>query len=271
MSNLLKFNSVVIHDQDKLVIDSNRMVDEIIEQRRKLMGTNNPERSESEDGFVCGLDAATVEQLVSDEEPQVEVHHEIDMEEIKRQEEELLAVAREEAECIKSNARSEGYETGLNEGREAAFKELEAHKAKLNEDFANQKAALEAEYRTLREEMEPELVETLIQVFSKVTHAIAENKKDMVVTLANNVLKNTEMSKMYLIKVSEEDYNFVASNTDMIVQGVAKDVKIDICVDFQLKRNQCIIETDLGVFDCSLDIQLESLISDIRLLSCLES
>lgn len=271
MSNLLKFNSVVIHDQDKFVIDSNRMVDEIIEQRRKLLASNEQEASEPSDGFICGLDAATVEQLVSDEEVQPEVHHEIDMEEIKRQEEELLMAARAEAELIKADARSAGYDAGLKEGREAATKELDEQRAKLEKDLANQRASLEAEYRALREELEPELVETLIQVFSKVTHTMAESKKDMVVALANSVLKNTEMSKSYLIKVSEEDYNFVASNTDMIVQGVAKDVKIDVCVDFQLKRNQCIIETDLGVFDCSLDIQLENLISDIRLLSCLES
>ena len=270
MSNLLKFNSVVIKDQDKLVIDSNRMVDEIIEQRRKLLEESGNAPVADSDGFVCGLEAAMVEELISDEEEVKEVHHEIDLEAIKLKEEELLNEARLEAEKIKAEARTAGYEAGLSEGRAEASLELDKKLAAMDEELFNKKEALEREYQTLRETMEPELVETLIQVFSKVTHTIAEGKKGIVIALANTVLKNTEMSKSYLVKVSEEDYGFVASNVDMISQGVAKDVKIDVCIDFQLSRNQCIIETDLGVFDCSLDIQLENLINDIRLLSCLD-
>ena len=34
-----------------------------------------------------------------------------------------------------------------------------------------------------------------------------------------------------------------------------------------MKKNECIIETDAGVFDCSLDIELNNLIKDIKLLS----
>ena len=270
MSNLLKFNSVVIHDNDKMVIDSNRMVEEIIEQRRRLLNQSAGEPIADSDGFVCGLEAATVEQLVADEEPE-EAISEIDFEDLRIREEELLQAARDEALLIKEEARNSGFEVGLSEGREAAMQELEQQRAAMEQELMEHKSRLDAEYQAMKANMEPELVETLVQVFSKITHTMAESKKDLVVALANSVLKNTEKSKSYLIKVSEEDYGFVASNLDMILQGVAKDVKIDACVDFQLKRNQCVIETDLGVFDCSLDIQLESLINDIRLLSCLES
>ena len=107
-------------------------------------------------------------------------------------------------------------------------------------------------------------------MLSKITYTIADNKRDMVLSLVNGVLKNTEMSKEYLIKVSEDDYNFLVANKELINKGTSKDIKIDICVEPQLKRNQCIIESDVGVFDCSLDIQLQNLISDIRVLSCLE-
>ena len=270
MSNLLKFNSVVIRDNDKMVIDSNRMVEEIIEQRRKILGQSADGPIADSDGFVCGLEAATVEQLVAEEEPEVVVP-EVDYEALRIREEELLQAARDEAVAIKEDARNSGFEEGLVEGREAAMRELEQNRIALEQEYEERKRLLEADYQAMKANMEPELVETLVQVFSKITHTMAESKKDLVVALANSVLKNTEKSKSYLIKVSEEDYGFVASNLDMILHGVAKDVKIDACVDFQLKRNQCIIETDLGVFDCSLDIQLENLINDIRLLSCLES
>ena len=35
-----------------------------------------------------------------------------------------------------------------------------------------------------------------------------------------------------------------------------------------MKRSQCLIDTDMGIFDCSLDIQLENLIDDIKILAC---
>ena len=64
MSNLVKCSNIVIKDDDKLVIDSNKMVDAILAQQKKGFG----QRAEQEDadGFICGLDAATVEQLVND-------------------------------------------------------------------------------------------------------------------------------------------------------------------------------------------------------------
>lgn len=271
MSNLLKFNSVVIHNNEKMVIDSNRIVDEIIEHRRMISANNGGAPVADEDGFVCGLDAATVEQLVSDEEQQENVTPYVpDFEKLRQQEEEILNLAREDAEVIRQEAKAEGFEQGLTEGRKAAEEEFAKRMQELESEFDVRTQQLEDEYNRKRADMEPELVETLLEVFSKITYTIADNKKDMVLSLINGVLKNTEMSKEYLIKVSEDDYNFLIANKELINKGTSKDIKIDICVEPQLKRNQCIIESDVGVFDCSLDIQLQNLISDIRVLSCLE-
>ncbi len=274
MSNLLKYNSFVIQNQDKFVIDSNKMADEIIEQYRQLHVNAEFGLMPDADGFVCGLEAATVEQLVMDEdvEPVQEMHPEfkpIDMTELHRQEEEIINQAKTEAELIKAKAQSEGYEQGLAEGRAAAEKQLEVQKRQLEQEYSERLKALEAEYAKMRSDIEPELVNTLLEVFAKVTNTLADGKRDTVLFLINGVLRNTEVSKEYVIRVSEDDYNYLISNKDLIHNGIAKDIKVDICIDAQLKRNQCIIETDSGVFDCSLDIQLENLINDIRLLSCL--
>ena len=40
---------------------------------------------------------------------------------------------------------------------------------------------------------------------------------------------------------------------------------MDIVEDATMKKNQCIIESDTGVYDCSLDIELNNLIKDIKL------
>lgn len=271
MSNLIKYNSFVIKEQEKLVIDSNKMVDQILEQQRLINTTREPAKVADEDGFICGLDAATVEQLVCDDDATEENTEfvPIDLTEIHRQEEEILGQAREEAEVIREQARMQGYEDGINQAQVEADNALSQKMRELEDKYNARMNQLETEYQQMKAEMEPQLVDTLLELFTKVTGAIAENKREMILALISGVLKNTELSSEYVIRVSDTDYNYLAANKHLIQNELAKDVKIDICVDSEFKRNQCVIETDIGVFDCSLDIQLENLIKDIRLLSCL--
>ena len=69
--------------------------------------------------------------------------------------------------------------------------------------------------------------------------------------------------------VSPEDYKFLTNNQGKIYCAVSKEINLDIVADTTMKKNECIIETDAGVFDCSLDIELNNLIKDIKLLSCM--
>ena len=87
--------------------------------------------------------------------------------------------------------------------------------------------------------------------------------------LISNVLKNAETSNDFVIKVSPEDYKFLTNNQGKIYCAVSKEINLDIVADTTMKKNECIIETDAGVFDCSLDIELNNLIKDIKLLSCM--
>ena len=52
------------------------------------------------------------------------------------------------------------------------------------------------------------------------------------------------------------------------IQGkVGAEVGLDIIADPLLNDSQCIIETDGGIFDCSIDTELDNLIREIRALS----
>ncbi len=275
MSNLLKYNSVVVKNQDTLVIDSNRMINEILEQQKELQTKSYAAKATEpdEDGFVCGIDAATVEQLVSDtdaleSEP---VDNSALLSETYKEQEEILARAREEADAIREEARQQGYNDGFAQGMAEADRQIEEAKNNSVSEYENKINELEAEYTQKKAEMEPQLVETLLEVFSKVTHVMAEDKKDMILSLVDGVMRNSELSREFLIRVSEDDYKYLEANKNMLYGATSSEIHIDICRDSQLERNQCIIETDAGVFDCSLDIQLENLIKDIRLLSCMNS
>lgn len=266
MSNLLKYNNV-IQKSNARIIDSNELVDEKIEYYKTHMQGQ---------GFVAGLNIKQVEVL--DEGPKEEIEpikteeelkEEADaiIEEAKKQAEQILKEARLEADKLKDLARENGRMEGFDEG----YKEGTEKVKQMESELTEKEKQLEEDYRHKREQIEPELVDVLVDVFDKVTHTIAEDKKDMILTLVDSVMSQVELSHNFLIRVSKDDYQFLVDNKERITalaSASGNSANIDIFEDVTLKRNECIIETDVGIFDCSLDIQLENLIKDIKLLSC---
>lgn len=285
MSNLLK--GFYTKQTEERVIDYNEVISGKIESFRSKMKSQNVEA----DGFVNGLNAAVVENLIIDEkeaddtvistqtEPKEEEEN-VSAEDLKLLAEniisdanekanEILADARKEAEELKKNA----YETAFSEGKKKGYEEgntkAEGEYQSLINGANAELERLEKEYTVRYNNMEKELVDTLMEVFSRVTYTIAEDNKELVLHLINQVMNNVEATGDFLIRVSKEDYPFLVENQGKIYCASPKDINISILEDSSLVKNQCVIETDGGVFDCSLDIRLEQLIKDIKLLSCM--
>ncbi len=272
MSNLLKYNSIVIKDSNNYIIDSNqKVIDKINSIKKNIIATNvmNPNPPDA-DGFVSGLSAQVVEELTdSDENAATQEDLALQTQEIldnaRREGEEIVAQAHREAEQFIEVMKNAGYDQGLKAGAE----EVENRKRQLEEEYNHKKEELDKEYQAKVADIEPKLVDTFINVFSNVTHTIAEDKKDMIIYLINSVMNNVETCKEFVIHVSPDDYRFAINNQNLITGALSKEVHIEISEDSTLSRNECLIETDSGVFDCSLDVQLSNLIKDIKLLSCM--
>lgn len=271
MSNLLKYNHVVVKNEDKHVIDSNELLKNILSANKNTTSGNSfAEKSIPDpDGFVRGIDAARVEKLISDEEEQQDDNNAGNLEDARKQAEDILEDAKKQAEDILKDAKENGYKEGYEKGTIESKQKSDDLQTKLEADYKSMSEKLQNEYDEKYQVMESELVDTLMEVFSKVTLTIAEDKKDLVLLLIQRTLKDADANKDFLIRVSDVDYGFVMNSIDKLYDCVSLDSKIEVVRDNTLKKNQCIIETDAGAFDCSLDIQLEGLISEIKLLSCL--
>lgn len=271
MSNLLKYNHVVVKNEDKHVIDSNELLKNILSANKNTTSGNSfAEKSIPDpDGFVRGIDAARVEKLISDEEEQQDDNNAGILEDARKQAEDILEDAKKQAEAILKDAKENGYKEGYEKATIESKQKSDDLQTKLEADYKSMSEKLQNEYDEKYQVMESELVDTLMEVFSKVTLTIAEDKKDLVLLLIQRTLKDADANKDFLIRVSDVDYGFVMNSIDKLYDCVSLDSKIEVVRDNTLKKNQCIIETDAGAFDCSLDIQLEGLISEIKLLSCL--
>lgn len=279
MSNILKKGSAVY--KEERIIDYNEILKEKIKSFTEL-SEKNKKRMDS-DGFVNGLDAPVIEvdDDMSDtglsQAATLECESADDIINNARQEaDDIIDEANKQAEIILSEAKgqaeevkSEAHENGYNEGLLSAQNEYNDKAMQLENEYNAKVSELEEQYSKMREEIEPDLVNTLMDVFEKVTHTIAEDNKEIVLHLINNVMKNVDNSHEFVIKVSPEDYQFVADNQGKIYCAMSSEVNLEVVQEASLKSSECIIETDTGVFNCSLDIELNNLIKEIKLLSCI--
>lgn len=277
MSNLLKRSSVI--NKDERVIDYNDII------KKKIQAIMESKHNEMDaDGFINGLHADVVEELISDDDTadaltddaamgeqqaaasleNVNAEAERIIEEARLQAEQIIADANKNADAAFEEAKQNGYY----EGNEKAQEEMNIKQAQLEVEFDNKRKELEQKYNNLKESIEPELVEVITDVFRKVTGVVAEDNQEIILHLINDVMHNADGSRDYVIKVSPDDYKFLVNNQGKIYCAMSREVNIDIVEDATLERNQCMIETNTGIFNCSLDIELNNLIKNIKLLSC---
>lgn len=264
MSNLLKPQYFTNVSSEAKVIDYNAMISEKISKLQNEM-EKNP--IANDDGFVAGLNIEEVEELVSDYDEE-EIQNQANKIIEKANEDAMVIInrAKEEADILKQESCEAGREQGYKEGSKQAVEEYEAKMAEI----AAERERLNEEYNRRVAEIEPALVETILQVFESVTHVLKMDDQNLLVNLVNDVLMKAEISKEFLIKVSPQDYESLSANREKLYGAVSKKVQIEIVEEPLLDKTQCVIESDSGIYDCSLDVQLESLIRTIKMLSCVE-
>lgn len=274
MSNLIKRAYTIINEPaEKRVIDSNGQVAEKINKIIKAM-----EREKVDpDGFSEGLNAERVELLTDDMEqydeeavPQtMELPENIQAEadeiinEAKAEAERIIAEAEEQAQSIRAEAEENGHQEGFERGREEGLAESE--KARSEYEILSDK--LEDEYQKKIEELEPMFIDTLTDIYEHVFHVRFGSNKEVIFHLIQDAVRKVEGNTNFIIHVSKEDYGFVSMQKKQLLAGVSNAESAEIVEDITLKANECMIETGSGIFDCSLETQLEGLKKELKLLS----
>ena len=156
---------------------------------------------------------------------------------------------------------------GYADGNASMQKELQEAKERLEAEYSAKSRALELDYTEKRNTMETDLVDVILDVFNKVFHIQFDNKKHILMHLINDAILNIEGDRKFRIKVADSNVLFLENHREDILERVGHGIELEFIADSTMDGNDCLIETDSGVFDCSLGTQLENLIKDIRSLS----
>ena len=274
MSNFYRNNYVIRGEQVRRVINTNDIIAEkmqaIVEeqkqaQREELMRKRQEAIDAGETEFTEGLFAKELE-LEPDPEPQIDY-----VAQAKEQAEQIISEANAEAvmihdkaskdaDTLREMARQEGYQNGYESAKQQADEELRAGR----EELARREQELQAKYEDAMAELEPKLLDTILTVFDEVFRMQFSGKREILLHLVKNAMRGIRETRQYKVRVSEAEVSFLREHKEELQEKVGEDVQIEIVMDPDLSESQCIIDADSGVYDCSLDVELDNLIRDLR-------
>lgn len=281
-NNLLKSGNIVKKDNAR-VIDSNEKIAARIQYLNEIL-MREPEVGFSDD-FTEGLAAEQVELLLDENggEDTVtsgmqtgigEEEYAAMKEAAENEAAEIVAEAQAEAKRIvdkanqdsaqlREDAKASGYDEGYQNGEAEALKIAEA--AKL--ECEARENELQAYYQQKLEELEPVFIEKLTDIYEHIFRVDLSDKKELIMYLLSDAMRNIDGSKNFFIHVSKEDYDFVSENREDLTRGLPSSAVVEVIEDISLAKAQCFIEAEAGIFDCGLDTELALLKKELTLLS----
>ena len=289
--NVYKSRWVVVEQEEKCLIDSNSRlagrIEEIEAERRKRAALAAGEEEIDEDGFRSGLGGERIDitseeaydeegsegnilKAVEEQVPEgptpeeLRAQAEAELEAAREEVEQLKQIARESLEREKQEVLDEARKTGYDEGYRMAQAEAE----QMREEVRKERVRLEEEYESLIRELEPQFIDTITAVYNHIFHVELENERNILVHLIETTLRKVESSRVFIVHVSKDDYPYVNMQKKTLTEEVVSGRGVvEIVEDMTLHKNECMIETDGGIFDCGVGTQLEELTRRLKLLS----
>ena len=270
LSNLLKQCYVVNSDGGKRIINSDQRLE-------KSHFHNNEVNIHKELPIMPKLDGISAvptgdpAQEIQNIKAEAEKIRQVTLEVAKREAQSIIENAQVNAQQILQNAgekanklMQEQKQLGYAEGGKEKEEALEAQYREKEQELEARKQELESQYEQNINAMEGDIVDAVIQVYNKVFDIQFDDKKQLLLSLVKNTVSDIEIEKNFKIRVSEANYSFMKDNLDGLKSRVGQDIDIEVVNDNKMKDTDCQIETNFGIFDCGIDMELANLEKAIR-------
>lgn len=152
-----------------------------------------------------------------------------------------------------------GYKEGYDDGYYKGYKEGKEDSKKLISQALDIKKEYIDKRNYLLKDVEKDLIQLVISVYEKVLYEKVEEDEELIVSLILNGIDNLEISQKLTIIVSEEDYEAVKKSKDIILAKASLVDEIDIRINSDMIRGDCVLETSKGNVDVSINNQLKEI------------
>ena len=155
-----------------------------------------------------------------------------------KQAEEIVARAREAFELEKQR----GYQDGLDESKM---------------DQADQMLKVVSRTINYLSDVEHDMADILLSGVRKIIGEF--DQEQLAVSLVKNALQHVRNEKQVTIRLPPSQYNMVKAQVNEILSDYKGVGFIDLVADQRLSTGDCIMESEIGVVDASVDVQLKAL------------
>ena len=162
-------------------------------------------------------------------------------------------------EAARTKAFNEGIEQGKNEGVQQARDEtstLTRHLNRMFEEVVAQRGALLQEAETL-------IVKLVMAIARKVIRREVREHPDTIDLLVRDTLKYVVDRDTIIVKVNPKDLTVLEEMTKNMPISLKDVKKLEFVQDSLIEQGGCIIETNSGTIDATLETQFEEIESDL--------
>ena len=158
----------------------------------------------------------------------------------------LVSRAQEESENIKKSAFEEGYRIGL----EKAQADIESFKNELT-SFMNAR-------NDVFEYIAPDILEISVNIAKTIIKKELNSDPQVLINTIVDVLKTVSKNEPKItIKVRPQSVQFIKDTVPNITYQYGIESKINIVADPSIEEGGCVLETNNGIVDASIDTQIE--------------
>ena len=162
---------------------------------------------------------------------------------------EVIQAAKQEVERIKAEAtqvyeaeKKRGYEEGLAEGKMRMAEQMMSMAAKTVDYFAS---------------VETKVVEIVTNALKRILGSV--NEDELIVRVVRNALAVARNQKQVTLRVSPPQVDMLKQKVNEILADYPGITCLDVVGDSRLSKGGCILETETGIVDASVDVQVEAI------------
>ncbi|MEY8303197.1 FliH/SctL family protein [Anaerosalibacter bizertensis] len=237
MSRIIKSSKVVEERGDSLIKKTNNREEEIL--------LKNAKKKYDEIVFAARSEAEKI----------IKSGH--------KEREAILNIAYREAENISNKWKDKGYQEGIKSGHTEGYDDGYEEGRRDSNILIDEALEIKEEYikkkENLYREVEEDIIHLVLDISEKVIYDKINEDKEYITSLVLKGIESLNTTENLIVRISKEDYDIVEMSKNKILAKASLVNDLEIKVDSNLSKGDCIIETNKGSVDVSIDYQVNEI------------
>ncbi|NLE23889.1 MAG: hypothetical protein GX625_00890 [Clostridiaceae bacterium] len=163
--------------------------------------------------------------------------------------------ARKKAEHLLAEVQQKAKEEGYRHGEELA----QQHYNDLIAEAMDFKEKSKQAYEDTLLSLEHDIIDLVLNIAVKVVGDEIRKNEEAIIGVVRETIVSCSNRENIILKVSAEDYEYVAANEEALRKNIKGLNEIEIRKDASLAKGSCMIDTEYGSVDGSCDVRIESI------------